>query len=202
MATIPAYNSLNGVDNKTLGLDWRQERNSFFQRYFEPLRQTFIKQEKVRDILDNFIIKNYAGCDNEKVAEPLMKIKSTRRLTHLNVAQKKMFERRQDRLRKGKEQIVAEKSNSGKYSLLQVTKDGKERFFIVKKKEKTGTQFNKKNWPTIWHEKSLEFWLEITHTEEQFKKELRRVGRIINDDSSWNLVKPLFKLKLKPKIFY
>lgn len=137
MATIPAYNPLNGVDNKSVGLDWRQERNSFFQRYFEPLRQTFRKQDTVKDILDNFIIRNYAGCDNKKVVEPLMKMKSTRRLTHLNVAQKKMFERRQDRMRKSKEQIVAEKSNSGKYSLLQVTKDGKERFFIVKKKEKT-----------------------------------------------------------------
>ena len=127
MATIPAYNPLNGVDNKSVGLDWRQERNSFFQRYFEPLRQTFRKQDTVKDILDNFIIRNYAGCDNKKVVEPLMKMKSTRRLTHLNVAQKKMFERRQDRMRKSKEQIVAEKSNSGKYSLLQVTKDGKER---------------------------------------------------------------------------
>ena len=193
MATIPAYNPLNGVDNKTLGLDWRQERNSFFQRYFEPLRQTFIKQEKVRDILDNFIIKNYAGCDNEKVAEPLMKIKSTRRLTHLNVAQKKMFERRQDRLRKGKEQIVAEKSNSGKYSLLQVTKDGKERFFIVKKKEKTGTQFNKKKTGISFGVKSHLSFGSTFPT-------LRSLDVLV--ESSWNLVKPLFKLKLKPKIFY
>ena len=136
MATIPAYNPVNGVNSKSLGLDWRQERNNFFQRYFEPLRQTCRKQDTVRDILDDFIIKNYAGCENKTVVEPLIKIKSTRRLTHLNMAQKKMFERRQDRMRKGKEQIVAEKSNSGKFSLLQVTKDGKERFFIVKKKEK------------------------------------------------------------------
>ena len=137
MATIPAYNPVNIVNNKSLSLDWRQERYSFFQRYFEPLRQTFGKQENIKDILDNFIIKNYAGCDNEKAVEPLMKIKSTRRLTHLNIAQQKMFERRQERMRKSNEQVVAEKSNSGKYSLLQVSKDGKDRFFIVKKREKT-----------------------------------------------------------------
>ena len=136
MATIPAYKPNIGVTNKNLALDWRNERNSFYQRYFEPLRHSVRRQETVKDILDNFIIKNYAGCDNENVVEPLMKIKSTRRLPHLNMAQKKVSKRNQDRMREGKEQVVSEKSNSGKYSLLQVTKDGKERFFIVKKKEK------------------------------------------------------------------
>ena len=133
---MSAYNHVTNVDNKSLGIDWRQERNIFLHRYFGPLRQILTKQDAIRDILDDFMIKNSVGCNTPNANNSLMTIKSTRRQTHLNVAQKKMVERRQVRLRRSKVQVTAEMSYSGKYRLLQVTKDGKERFFLVKGKER------------------------------------------------------------------
>ena len=46
-------------------------------------------------------------------------------------------------------------------------------------------------------EKPLEFWLEIPYTKKKFKNgKFRHVA-----ESEWNL-KPFFKPKLKPKLFY
>ena len=133
---MSAYNHVTNLDNKSLAIDWRQERNIFLHKYFGSLRQMLTKQDVIQDILDDFIIKNSGGCNTQNAVDSLMTIKSTKSLTHLNVAPKKMVERRQDRLRRSKVQVTAEMSHSGKYRLLQVKKDGKERFFIVKGKER------------------------------------------------------------------
>jgi hypothetical protein len=150
MPTIPIFKPTPEINNKrSLGLDWRKERAQFLQRYFEPLRQSLKNQETIRDILEDFKIKHYfdnklIGCNPPVVpalvtTAVLQKLKSdNRRMTHVNVAQKRMLERKQrkeEAKNRRKEEIVASDSSSGKYKLLQVSKEGKERFFIIKKKE-------------------------------------------------------------------
>ena len=52
-------------------------------------------------------------------------------------------------------------------------------------------------WLEFRLEKPLEFWLEIPYTKKKFKNgKFRHVA-----ESEWNL-KPFFKPKLKPKLFY
>ena len=143
---IPIYQPNLNTGSKLSSADPKIDRAIWLREYLEPLQNEVFHHEGIRSILEEFKVKHFNGDNNNESSKnkissycsPALKVKTDRRSTHVNAAQKKMLERKQKR--EAKEAAVAKETNavkeSGKYKLVQVQKDGKERFLICKKNER------------------------------------------------------------------